>query len=55
MDLFTKIISAYPDLSEQDFMSENNRIILKDDGDGVQYIAQWNVDLPLPKGCKLGK
>jgi hypothetical protein len=55
VDLYNTILETYPDLDWQDFVSENDRIILKDDGDGIQYISQWNTDLPLPKGCKIGK
>jgi hypothetical protein len=29
--------------------------MLKDDGDGIQYIAKWEYSKPIPDGLKLGK
>jgi hypothetical protein len=55
MDIYSQILEIYPELTPNDFMSENNTIILMDDGDGIQYIAKWNIDAPIPKGLKLGK
>ena len=38
--MFEKIISIYPELTEQDFSPETGTISLQDDGQGV-YIAKW--------------
>lgn len=55
MDLFTQITTAYPELSDTDFHPTTGSIMLKDDGDGIQYIAKWDYSKSLPKGMKLGK
>jgi len=55
MDLFNKIIEVYPELTVIDFQPDLGSIALKDDGDGIQYIAKWEYSKPLPKGMKLGK
>lgn len=55
MDLFTEITTAYPELTDADFVPTNECILLCDDGDGVQYIAKWEHALPLPDGMKVGK
>lgn len=55
-DLFTLITETYPELTDIDFDPRHNgKILLCDDGDGVQYIAKWNLDKELPKGLKIGK
>jgi len=55
MDLFTEITTIYPELTAADFAPTTGVILLKDDGDGVQYIAKWEYDQPIPDGLKLGK
>ena len=46
MNLYDKIISIYPELTNYDFA--RGVITLQDDGDGA-YIAKWNhPDLPSP-------
>jgi hypothetical protein len=55
MDLFTQITIAYPELTDADFHPTTGSIMLKDDGDGVQYIAKWDNLRPIPAGLKLGK
>jgi hypothetical protein len=55
MDLFNQIIETYPELTVMDFQPDFGSIALKDDGDGVQYIAKWNYSKPIPEGMKLGK
>lgn len=54
MDLFTKITEIYPELTAADF-APNGQIVLRDDGDGVQYIEKWDYSKPLPAGLKVGK
>jgi hypothetical protein len=54
MDLFTKITEAYPELTSDDFF-DDGKIRLSDDGDGIQYIAKWEYNQPIPKGFTLGK
>ena len=55
MDLHTKIIEAYPELTDADFFPPSGAITLSDDGDGIQYISKWEYSKPLPAGLKLGK
>lgn len=55
MDLFTKITKVYPELTSNDFNPINGSILLRDDGDGVQYIDKWEYSEPIPDGLKLGK
>ena len=53
--MYNKILEAYPELTMEDFLSETGTILLKDDGDGVVYIAKWEYSKPIPDGLKLGK
>ena len=55
MDLFTKITETYPELTTADFPPVGGLIQLRDDGDGVQYIAVWEYSKPLPNKLKVGK
>lgn len=55
MDLYLEITKVYPELTLEDFNPLNGKILLRDDGDGVQYIAKWKYAEPIPKGLKLGK
>ena len=57
MTLYERIISVYPELTitEQDNEFLNGSILLKDDGDGVAYVANWDYLKPIPDGLKLGK
>jgi hypothetical protein len=56
MALYDDIIAVYPELTLSDFdLSEGNKIILADDGDGIVYIAKWEYSKPIPDGLKLGK
>jgi hypothetical protein len=55
MDLATQITNAYPELTENDFEPIKGSILLKDDGDGIQYLAKWNYTKPIPDGLKIGK
>ena len=56
MALYDDIIAVYPELTLSDFdLSEGNKVILADDGDGIQYIAKWEYSKPLPNGMKVGK
>lgn len=54
MDLWEKIIAAYPEIKPTDNF-ENLGIFLQDDGDGIAYIAKWEYSQPLPEGMKVGK
>ena len=54
MDFFNQIIGMYPELTSDNF-GKLETIELRDDGDGVQYIAKWEYSKPLPAGLKLGK
>jgi hypothetical protein len=57
MSLYDQIIAVYPELAitldHDEFM--NGSIELRDDGDGIQYIAKWEYSKPVPEGLKLGK
>jgi hypothetical protein len=55
MDLFTQITEVHSELTNLDFDPMTGSILLKDDGDGIQYIAKWDYSKPLPAGLKLGK
>ena len=55
MDYFTQITNIYPELTAEDFEPIRGLILLKDDGDGIQYIEKWEYSKPLPEGMKLGK
>jgi hypothetical protein len=54
MELWEKIIEAYPETSPTDDFRQLG-IYLRDDGDGIQYIAKWDYSEPIPNGLKLGK
>jgi hypothetical protein len=53
-NLWQIIIEAYPELTDADF-APRGTIELRDDGDGIQYIAKWTYSKPIPAGLKLGK
>jgi len=55
MELWEKIIEAYPEISPTDsFMSLG--IYLTDDSDGIgAYIEKWEYSKPIPSGFTLGK
>ena len=55
MNLVEEIKSVYPDLQSWDFVGPEKKIVVVDDGDGIEYIAKWDYDKPIPKGMKLGK
>ena len=55
MNLVEKIKSVYPDLQSWYFVGPEKKIVVVDDGDGIEYIAKWDYDKPIPKGMKLGK
>lgn len=52
MNLYEKIITLYPDLTDIDFLTT---IRLQNDSDGRgDYIAEWNHTLPRPTDEQLG-
>lgn len=53
MGLYEIITQVYPELTQLDFAK--GPIELRDDGDGIQYIAKWEYDQPIPDGLTLGK
>ena len=53
-DLFYQLKDVYPELTEIDFGFFGS-IELRDDGDGIQYIAKWEYSQPIPAGMKVGK
>ena len=57
MDLYSQIIAVYPELTITPTFDPffNGTVQLRDDGDGIQYIYEWNYSKPLPKGMKIGK
>lgn len=58
MELWEKVVNAYPELADDNFAAFGTEglIELKDDSDGVgAYIAKWEYSKPIPKGLKLGK
>ena len=57
MALYDEIIAVYPELTITTGKDEFafGCIQLRDEGDGVQYIAKWEYSKPIPDGLKLGK
>jgi hypothetical protein len=55
MDLYTQLVNVYPELTDLDFNPMSGSILLRDDGDGIQYIEKWEYSEPIPEGLKLGK
>jgi len=56
MELSEIIMSAYPELTDEDFEYQFGSIFLRDDSDGQgAYIAKWEYEKPIPEGLKLGK
>ena len=55
MDLYTKITETYDELVITDFDPKEGKILLRDDGDGIQYLVKWEYDKPIPDGLILGK
>lgn len=53
--MFDKIVKVYTELTSVDFAPNTGTISLKDDGDGIVYIAKWEYSKPIPEGLKLGK
>lgn len=55
MELWEKIIEAYPEIKPTDnFIALG--IYIRDDSDGVgAYIEEWNYSKPIPEGLSLGK
>ena len=52
MNLYEKIMSLYPELTQQDFLTV---ITLQNDSDGRgDYIAKWKHTLPRPTDEQLG-
>ncbi len=53
MQLYEIIIETYPEIEGYEFSSGS--IELRDDGDGIVYIAKWEYSKPIPEGLSLGK
>ena len=55
MELWEKIIEAYPEINPTDNFVDLG-IELQDDSDGIgAYIAKWEYSKPIPEGLTLGK
>ncbi len=55
MELWEKIIQAYPEINPTDSFPSLG-IFLSNDSDGVgDYIAKWEYSKPIPDGLTLGK
>ena len=55
MNLYEKIIAAYPELTNANF-GVRGEILLSDDLDAAgAYIEKWEYSKPIPAGLKLGK
>jgi hypothetical protein len=55
MELWEKIIEAYPEISLTDCFPKLG-IHLRDDSDGAgAYIDKWEYSKPIPSGLTLGK
>ena len=56
MNLYEKIIAAYPELADNLNVFADGTIGLRNDSDGIgDYIEFWNYSKPIPAGLKLGK
>ena len=56
MELWEKIIEAYPEIKPTDCFERKHGIFLQDDSDGLgAYIAKWEYSQPIPDGLTLGK
>ena len=55
MTIYDTILAAYPELTTADFNPISGAILLKDDGDGISYLAKWEYSKPIPAGLKVGK
>jgi hypothetical protein len=53
VDLYSIIKETYPAIDDSEFAFGSIR--LQDDGDGIQYIAKWEYEQPIPDGLTLGK
>lgn len=56
-DLYTTIVQTYPEVAIEpgNDLFAKEVILLADDGDGIQYIKEWNYGQPLPEGLVIGK
>lgn len=55
MELWQKIIEAYPEINPTDDFKQLG-IYLQDDSDGQgAFIAKWDYSEPIPEGLTLGK
>ena len=55
MELWEKVIAAYPEILPTDDFNLLG-IYLRDDSDGLgAYIEKWEYTKPIPDGLKLGK
>lgn len=55
MELWEKIITAYPEIQPTEDFTKLG-IYLQQDSDGLgAYIAKWEYSKPIPDGLKLGK
>jgi hypothetical protein len=55
MELWEKIIEAYPEIKPTDNFRALG-ICLRDDSDGTgAYIEKWEYSQPIPEGLSLGK
>ena len=55
MELWEKIIEAYPEINPTDNFQALG-IYLQDDSDGLgAYIVKWEYNKPIPEGLTLGK
>ena len=56
MDLWEKIVEAYPELNPTANWEWDYGIVLQDDSDGQgAYIKKWQYSKPIPEGLHLGK
>jgi hypothetical protein len=56
MELWQKIVDAYPETADNDYAIFRKDIVLQDDSDDKgAYIVKWAYSKPIPNGLKLGK
>lgn len=55
MNIHELITQTYPELTDEDFSLPRGSILLKDDGDGIVYLAKWDYEKSIPNELKIGK
>ena len=55
MQLWEKIIEAYPEIKATDNFIKLGIVLEINSNENEAFIAEWNYSKPIPEGLKLGK